>query len=169
MQAAPMEEPERYRRPSAADIFLSFEGRLDRERWLGGVALLVLVVTGTFLATWRLAEAGLIGGTAREALRVFVQVFVLVPWTAMDWKRFHDLGHPGPLALICPGLYAGSRAWDTAVPAGLPGHEAVSAALSWLQVAVALWLAYALAYLAGSPEPNPYGAPPGPPSAPETP
>jgi uncharacterized membrane protein YhaH (DUF805 family) len=148
------------RRMSAADMFLTFEGRLDRERWLGAVALLIGVLVATHLATWRLAEAGLIGGRARDAARVFVQVFLLVPWTALDWKRFHDLGAPGPLALICPGLFVASRAWDGLAPAG---DEIVRTTLSVAQGLVALWLAYALAYLAGSPEPNSHGAPPGPP------
>ncbi len=154
---------------SAADMFLSFEGRLDRERWLGGVALLILMVLAAHFTTWRLERAGMIGPTARDGIRIFVQVFVLVPWTAMDWKRFHDLGQPGSLALICPGLYVVSRAWDAPALAGLPGHEAVGAALSMAQIAVALWLAYALAYLAGSPEPNPYGASPRAPASTEAP
>ena len=163
-----MGEPEARTR-SAADMFLSFEGRLDRERWLGGVALLIVVVLAAHFATWRLVQAGIIGPMTRDGLRIFVQVFVLVPWTALDWKRFHDLGQPGPLALVCPGLYVVSRAWDAPALAGLPCHEAVGAALSAAQIVVALWLAYALAYLAGSPEPNSYGAPPGTPSPSEAP
>ncbi len=154
------------RGPSAADLFLSFEGRLDRERWLGAVALLLAVLVATHLATWRLAEAGLIGGPARDAVRVAAQAFLLVPWTALDWKRFHDLGHPGPLALVCPGLFALSRLWDAAGP---EGEEVVRTGLSLAQGIVALWLAYALAYLAGSPEPNPYGASPRAPASTEAP
>ncbi|HYF56443.1 MAG TPA: DUF805 domain-containing protein [Salinarimonas sp.] len=148
------------RRGSAVDLFLGFEGRLDRERWLGAVALLLGLLLAAHLLTWQLAEAGRIGASGREAARVAVQAFLLVPWTALDWKRFHDLGQPGALALICPGLFAVSRLWDGIGPMD---DEMVRTALSVAQGVVALWLALTLAYRAGTPAPNPYGVPPGPP------
>ena len=79
----------------AADIFLSFEGRLDRERWLGAAALFVTLVLATYAATWLLARNGAISFSAREATRTFVQIALLVPWFALDWKRFQDLGVSG--------------------------------------------------------------------------
>ena len=72
-------------------IFLSFEGRLDRERWLGAAGLFVAIVVATYLATWALAREGAISPGAREAIRTFVQIALLVPWFALDWKRFHEL------------------------------------------------------------------------------
>jgi len=148
---------------NAADVFLSLDGRLDRERWLGGVALLVLMIAATHAATWQAAAHGLMDGRTRDMARAFVQAFALAPWAALDWKRFHDIGRPGSLALVCPGLYAASRIWDAPALAALaPGHAAVAAALSWTQVLVSVWLAYALACLAGSPGPNAYGPPPRP-------
>jgi uncharacterized membrane protein YhaH (DUF805 family) len=151
-------------RKSAADMFLSFEGRLDRERWLGGVAVLVVVLLVAHGVTSRLTETGFITGAARDAARTFVQVFLLFPWTALDWKRFHDHGRPGTLALICPGLFVLSRLRDAIT--GAPGDDVGSVILGLVQIGVALWLAYVLAYRAGSPGPNRFGPPPAPPPAP---
>ena len=92
----------------AADIFLSFEGRLDRERWLGAAALFVTLVLATYAATWLLARNGAISFGAREAIRTFVQIALLVPWFALDWKRFHDLGVSGRWAMICPSPIIGA-------------------------------------------------------------
>jgi Protein of unknown function (DUF805) len=97
----------------SADAFLSFAGRLDRERWRVAVALLILANLATVGLTWWLTAQGLLPPAGRDRARLFVQVFTLVPWLAIDWKRFHDPGRPGALALICPGLYGASRLWET--------------------------------------------------------
>jgi uncharacterized membrane protein YhaH (DUF805 family) len=146
----------------AADIFLSFEGRLDRERWLGAAALFVILVLATYGATWLLGRNGAISFGAREAIRTFVQIALLVPWFALDWKRFHDLGVSGRWAMICPGLIILSRIGEWPfVAAGLgAAHEPIAAAIAWAQFAVALWLAYALAYRQGIAGPNAYGPDP---------
>jgi uncharacterized membrane protein YhaH (DUF805 family) len=147
----------------SADVFLSFEGRLDRERWLGAAALIVGLVVATYAGTWGLARGGAISLPVRDAVRAFVQTALLVPWFALDWKRFHDLGVSGRWAMICPGLIVLSRVWAwpavetwAASWAG-PAHEAVGAAIAWAQLAVAAWLAYTLAYRAGDEGPNAYG------------
>lgn len=146
----------------SADVFLSFEGRLDRERWLGAAALFVATVVATYLATWLLAHRGAISWRAAEAVRTFVQIALLAPWFTLDWKRFRDLGRSGRWAMVCPSLIMLSRAWSWPAVAARAGaaHEPVAAALAWAQLAVALWLAYALACRPGQEGPNAYGPDP---------
>jgi uncharacterized membrane protein YhaH (DUF805 family) len=145
----------------SADVFLSFAGRLDRERWRVAVALLILANLATVGLTWWLTAQGLLPPAGRDRARLFVQAFTLVPWLAIDWKRFHDRGRPGALALICPGLYGAPRLWEApAVAAHAPAHGAIETLLSWAQFGVALWLTYALALASGAEGPNPYGPDP---------
>src|SRR3954451_21377150 len=125
-------------RVRSGDIFLSFAGRLDRERWLGAAALFAAIVIATFAATWLLTSSGWISLASRDGLRAFVQVTLLVPWLTLDWKRFQDLGHSGAWAVICPSLIVLSRLWERpwiAARAGAP-HETIATALEWLQLAV---------------------------------
>lgn len=143
------------------DIFLSLEGRLDRERWLGAVAMFVGIVVATFFVTWLLARSGVIGPAARDGARAFVQVALLVPWLTLDWKRFQDLGRPGRWALICPGLIALSRLLSLpAISSRVPAPQALAEGVAWVQIPVAMWLAYALGTLRGSEGPNRYGPDP---------
>jgi len=145
----------------SADLFLSFEGRLDRERWRRAAGLFVLVNLVTVGLTWWLMAQGLLSSAGRDRARVFVQISTLVPWLALDWKRFQDRGRPGRLALICPSLYAASRLWEApTVAAHAPAHDLVEALLSLAQLGVALWLIYALAIASGTEGPNPYGPDP---------
>lgn len=148
---APAEASADPRRGSAVDLLLGFGGRLERERWLGAVALLVALAVATHLGTWLLVRVGLASPRGRDLARLGVQAFLVVPWLALDWKRFHDLALPGALALACPGLMLANRLWD----AGAAGP-----ALAWAQFALALVLAYALALRRGTPGPNRYGANP---------
>jgi uncharacterized membrane protein YhaH (DUF805 family) len=143
----------------SGEIFLSFEGRLDRERWLGAAGLFAALVIATYLATWLLWRNGALSFGACEAIRTFVQIALLVPWFALDWKRFHDLGQSGRWAMICPSLIILSRVWGWPAVAARAGslHEPVGTAMGWAQLAVAAWLAYALAYRRGTPGPNAYG------------
>ena len=145
----------------SADVFLSFKGRLDRERWRAAVALFILVNLATVGLTWWLTARGFLSPAGRDRARIFVQVFTLVPWLAVDWKRFQDRGQPGRLALICPGLYGASRLWEASiVTVHVPAHGAIEALLSWVQFGVALWLIYALALASGTEGPNVYGPDP---------
>jgi uncharacterized membrane protein YhaH (DUF805 family) len=146
----------------SGEIFLSFEGRLDRERWLGAAGLFAVIVVATYVATWLLWRNGALSFGAREAIRAFVQIALLVPWFALDWKRFHDLGHSGRWAMICPALIVVSRMWEWPAVAARAGaaREPVGHALAWAQLAVALWLAYALAYRRGQAGVNAYGPEP---------
>jgi uncharacterized membrane protein YhaH (DUF805 family) len=146
----------------SADIFLSFDGRLERERWLGAAALFVAIVTATYAVTWLLTWPGWISPGARDAVRAFVQVALLVPWLTLDWKRFHDLGRAGSWALICPSLILISRLWERPwiVDRIGPPHEILASGLDWVQLGVAVWLAYALAYLRGTEGANRFGPDP---------
>jgi uncharacterized membrane protein YhaH (DUF805 family) len=146
----------------SADLFLSFEGRLERERWLGAAAFFVAIVIATYAVTWLLTWLGWISAGSRDGLRAFVQVTLLVPWLTLDWKRFHDLGHSGVWAVICPSLILFSLVWKRPAMADRIGapHELVATGLDWLQLAVAVWLAYALAYRRGTEGPNRFGPDP---------
>lgn len=146
----------------SADIFLSFEGRLDRERWLGAAGLLVAIVVATYAATWLASSQGALSFRASEAVRTFVQIALLAPWFALDWKRFHDLGRSGRWAMVCPSLIVLSRVWAWPGVAAFAGsaHAPVGTAIAWAQLAVALWLAYALALRPGEEGPNAHGPDP---------
>lgn len=153
------------------DHFLSFEGRLDRARWILGAGLLLALVLATHAATWWLDRGGNLTAGAREGARVFVQAAVLVPWLTLDWKRFQDLGQPGRLAVVCPALFVLSHLLDLPALADLPGRGPVALALSWLQALVALVLALTLPILPGTQGPNRFGpdpreAPPDPQGSP---
>ena len=91
-----------------------------------------------------------------------MQIALLVPWFALDWKRFHDLGVSGRWAMICPSLIILARIleWPSVEARISPAHAALGSAVAWAQLAVALWLAYALAGRAGQEGPNAYGADP---------
>jgi uncharacterized membrane protein YhaH (DUF805 family) len=153
---------------SAADVFLSFEGRLERERWLGAVALLVALMLAGHFALGELASRGVILPASAESARLFLRASLLAPWIALDWKRFHDRGRTGALALICPGLFVTSQAIDHPALAGAM-RDAVAVLLSWSQLLVALWLVYALAYARGDAGDNRFGPPPRRPGPSETP
>jgi uncharacterized membrane protein YhaH (DUF805 family) len=145
----------------SADLFLSFEGRLDRARWRGAASLFVVANLATFGLTWWLTAHGFLSPAGRDQARIFVQIFTLVPWLAIDWKRFQDRGQPGRLALICPGLYVASRLCERPlIAAHAPANGVIEALLSWAQFGVALWLIYALAIASGTEGPNAYGPDP---------
>ena len=144
----------------AADIFLSFEGRLDRERWLGAAALFVTLVLATYAATWLLARNGAISFGAREAIRTFVQAPGAVVRPRLEAipgsRRLRPVGDDLPEPdhrLADPGV-ALRRSADRC------GARGARIGVAWAQLAVALWLAYALAGRAGQEGPNAYGADP---------
>jgi hypothetical protein len=64
--------------------------------------------------------------------------------------------------MICPALIIVSRIleWPSVEARIGPAHAALGSAVAWAQLAVALWLAYALAGRAGQEGPNAYGADP---------
>ena len=144
---------------SPATLYLSFDGRLDRWRWLRAVSVLAAAVVATYLGTWVLFRYGLISAFAREASRAFVQIGLLVPWFALDWKRFQDHDIPGRWALLCPALLIFGRVLE--LPGvRVPAHGFFTSLLAWLQLAVALALAYLLAWRRGVPGPNRFGPDP---------
>jgi uncharacterized membrane protein YhaH (DUF805 family) len=144
-----------------SDAYLSFEGRIARGRWRLAAAGLVAGLVLVYAATHALESSGLLGPDGRDRVRVFVQVALLGPWLALDWKRFHDLGRPGSLALACPGLFLLSLVWDRpAVAALAPAHGSLTVALSWAQGALALALVVILPFVGGTRGENRYGPEP---------
>lgn len=146
---------------SLTDLFLAFDGRLDRDRWIAAAGLLIGLILGTFVVTWMGVRGGWLSPAMRDMIRAFVQVFVLLPWLSLDWKRFQDADDPGLLALICPGLYALARLLELPlIERAMPGHEQVALGLAGVQVAVAIWLVYVLAFRSGTPGENRFGPDP---------
>jgi uncharacterized membrane protein YhaH (DUF805 family) len=143
------------------DIFLSFEGRLDRERWLGAAALLVTLVVAVYAMTWLLVRSDAIAARSSEAIRVFAQMALLAPWLPLDWKRFHDLDLAGGWAVLCPSLIVVGRTLEwPAIGERVPARDLVETSASWVQLGLAATLAYLLAYRRGTQGPNRYGADP---------
>lgn len=144
-----------------AELFLSNEGRLDRERWLGAVAALLLGIVAVTLLSWMLHRHGWIGAGARDRLRLFVGAAFAVMWVILDWKRFQDRGLPGLCALACPGLYALSALLAMlGIARQVPLHDFVTLYLGCAQFGVAVWYTIDLARLDGTPGANAYGPDP---------
>jgi uncharacterized membrane protein YhaH (DUF805 family) len=145
----------------SVDIFLSNDGRLDRERWLGAAACLILIMASIWAATWILSRAGVMIPTSRDKVRLFAWAVLVVMWVMLDWKRFQDRDLIGSFALICPGLQAVSYLLELPrVAAILPGHSAMVLFLGIVQCAVAVWYAIELGYRQGTDGYNTYGPDP---------
>ena len=144
-----------------ADLFLSPDGRLDRERWLGAVALLIALLAAASIATWLLEARGALGPGSGERVRAFLFAATMAPWTMIDWKRFQDRDMPGTWALLCPGLHAASLVaaspWLAGTALARPGFALY---LSCLQLGIAVWYVYELAWCEGMPGQNRYGPDP---------
>lgn len=156
--------------PPPGEVFLSFEGRLDRDRWLLAAGVLLLANVAAFSLSWWLEGRGAIGAGARDTIRACVAVFTMVPWAAIDWKRMHDIDQPGRLALVCPALFVAARIWELpAVAALVPGmHGTVEELIAWAQFFLALFLAYAYIFITGTPGPNRFGEDPRGSASPES-
>lgn len=144
-----------------ADLFLSPEGRLDRERWLGAVALLIGLVVVASVATWLMEARGTLAPGGGERIRAFLMAAGIAPWMMLDWKRFQDRDMPGAWALLCPGLHAASLVaaspWFASTALARPGFALY---LACLQLGVAVWYGYELAWREGTDGPNAYGPDP---------
>lgn len=148
------------------EIFLSTDGRLDRERWLGAVTFLLLSMALVWIMTWMLHRHGLVSAMSRDKARLFVMAALAVMWVILDWKRFHDRGLMGACALACPGMHVASRLIEMPqIAAIIPADEFVLLYVGCAQLGVAVWYGIDLAWLEGTQGGNAYGADPrGPPA-----
>lgn len=143
------------------EIFLSTDGRLDRERWLGAVAFLLTTMAFVWVMTWMMHRHGLVSAMSRDKTRLFIWAALAVMWVIADWKRFQDRGLMGACALACPGLYVASRLVEMPrIAAVIPADEFVLLYLGCAQFGVAVWYAIDLAWLEGTQGDNAYGADP---------
>ncbi len=139
------------------DLFLSFEGRLNRERWLGAVMFLVALFIIISLISLVLDNINVISRLNAERVRIFTWVVLMVPWLVIDWKRFHDRGKWGVCALACPlgqALYAG------AMHSSISSTSPLLLMITFMQIIIAAWYIYDLAYCVGESGANRYGVDP---------
>ncbi|MGL5115066.1 MAG: hypothetical protein ACRC7G_14845 [Beijerinckiaceae bacterium] len=87
-------------------LFLDDEGEITRRQWWIGVATLVFVqIVAQLTVVWQFAALGLDRG-----LLVFLGIAMVLPFHALNAKRFRAIGRPPLLALpgavvgICLGL-----------------------------------------------------------------
>jgi uncharacterized membrane protein YhaH (DUF805 family) len=142
------------------DQLLSFEGRLSRERWLGSVSLLVMLFVVVGIMTYALHKLNIISLTTSDRTRTFCWFMLMVPWLALDWKRFQDRGRWGAFALICPlaqcfYFLAASQSMMRIVGSSFLVHTIMT-----IQLFIGAWYAYELAYKKGDEGYNAYGAQP---------
>lgn len=134
----------------ASDMFLSFEGRLDRERFLGGCALLVTLVLMSAVWAWAGEHYGLVSAEGGSKLVVFAAASTVLPFVALAWKRFEDRGWPGFCALALPGVVIANMIWDMPSVAALaPWREEIGLWLLWAHLAVIVWFVIELGGLPG--------------------
>lgn len=146
---------------TSTDLFLSFEGRLDRARWLGAAFMLVMASCAMHLLAGLAQGLDLLrpGGTATWL--AVVGAILTVPFAAIDWKRFHDLGQPGLFALAWPLAALLDQAWERLGPGFAPGTQhALAMLVLGTRLIIFVWYVTSLAGRAGEPGANRYGADP---------
>jgi uncharacterized membrane protein YhaH (DUF805 family) len=142
------------------ELFLSFEGRLSRERWLGAVAFLIGIIVCGVAITQVLFWTGALTPSTRDKIRIFIWFMLVIPWLALDWKRFHDRGKSGAYALACPLAQMLYLALSLPVLASYAATAPLLKLTLTLQLSIALWYAYDLAYRQGDVDTNVYGVDP---------
>jgi uncharacterized membrane protein YhaH (DUF805 family) len=142
------------------ELFLSFEGRLSRERWLGAVAFLVALIVCGVVITQLLFWAGILTASTRDKIRIFIWFMLVIPWLALDWKRFQDRGRSGAYALACPLAQILYLALSLPLLAPYAATAPLIKLILTLQLSIAFWYAYDLAYRQGDVGVNAYGVDP---------
>lgn len=153
-------------------FLFGYNGRINRTQyWLGtlgaGFAGGFIVSFITFALVGAAPPSKDAAATMGPLLLVLWGVLcVALGWVAMalQWKRFHDRGRPGWLALT--PLLPVTMAFMTIVSAIVSGAHpvaAISSAAMWMMllVPINIWFFIDLGCLAGQQGPNKYGDPPG--------
>lgn len=116
-------------------ILLSDEGVISRrEWWIATAALLVVQLLAGWLAARHFGSSGL-----DRPLMLFLSISLLIPFHAVNAKRFRAIGLPAVLSLAGGGVALAS----ILAGAFLPGHP-VNIPLGLMLLGVILWFAAAL-------------------------
>lgn len=150
---------------TSVDLFLSFEGRLDRARWLGAAFVLALAFCAAFLLAALIQGAGLIRPGGAATVMAVIGAVLAVPFAAIDWKRFQDLGQPGLFALAWPLASLLDQGWERLGPGFPPAVEhSLGMLIFGARLILVVWYVTSLAGRSGEAGTNRYGADPlGPP------
>jgi uncharacterized membrane protein YhaH (DUF805 family) len=153
-------------------LLFGFKGRINRLQYWGGTIgvgvvggfLMVAVVFGTIFPAMG-NKAALGGALGFMALAIMV-IFSALGWSglSLQWKRFHDRGRPGYLAML-PMLVAVPAMFSLIghIVSGAPPEAAMMALQPYVMVSslINLWFFIDLGCLGGVNGPNKYGDPPG--------
>ncbi len=147
-------------------LFTSFKGRISRsDFWLGFLGLAVVsVVVGLTLF------AALSQGLASKIIQLLVLGVVLYVWAAVITKRLHDRGKsaiPYAIIFLAPGFVSSFMKifmiGYTPIDIGgaeiaMPGQGALI--VTYISIAVGIWMLVELGFLKGSDETNRFGQSP---------
>ena len=142
-------------------LFLSFEGRIGRFVFWGGLAVV--------LAAALLVQAGVVwffGASGELPLGLVLLSFpfyvaLLWPLAALGAKRFHDRGRPGWLGAVALGPpYLQTIADTLRLTETSEGATGLGLTLSVLTLLCLLWAIIDLGFLGGEDETNRFGPPP---------
>jgi len=147
-------------------LFTGFDGRISRRTfWLG---FLVMAVIGVAVGLGLLAI--LPSGAGLKIVQLIVLAAMCYIWAAVVVKRLHDRNKPAiPYAVI----FLGPAILNSVMKVFLIGHTAVDVAgievavpglpaliVSYVSIAVSLWMLVELGFLKGTSGDNRYGPDP---------
>jgi uncharacterized membrane protein YhaH (DUF805 family) len=138
-------------------LFLSFDGRINRAKWWAGVV--IISVINLVLGFVLYALFGL--STFSILLSLIITLVLFYPTYAVCAKRFQDRDKPGNMALygLIPLLIA-----NLLQAFGLTGTPTEINALGWICALVTwgvlIWFIIELGILKGTPGPNRFGGDP---------
>ena len=142
-------------------LFLSFEGRIGRFEFWGGLAVvLAAALLVQALVAWFYGASG--EPPLGHVLLSFPFYFALLwPLAALGAKRFHDRGRPGWLGLVARGPpYLQTIAETFHFTETSEGATGLGLALSVITLACLLGAIIELGFLAGEEDANRFGPPP---------
>ncbi len=160
---------------SLVNLLFGFQGRINRTQyWVGtlgagfaaGVLIFAVVFTSVLGASAAQSKAA--GAQLGIGLLLFVSIIMMVvSWIglALQWKRFHDRGRPGWVAMA--PLLPMTMMMVTIISGAATGANFIQVAAGanmWLLLlwAINLFFFIDLGCLPGKAEANQYGDPPGP-------
>lgn len=158
---------------SLVNLLFGFNGRINRmQYWLATIGSSFVAGMISYTVTFSMlmgASAMPKDGAAAANLGMlvaFVVICAISGWinTAIQWKRFHDRGRPGWIALapLLPTAMMVMHVVSSAA-SNAPFGQMLSGLMTWLMVLMAMGLYFfiELGCLAGNAGPNKYGNPPG--------
>jgi uncharacterized membrane protein YhaH (DUF805 family) len=138
-------------------LFTSFDGRINRAKWWGGMVIILIINIVPGFVAFQLFGLSFFG----RLLNFLIFLALLYPAYAVCAKRFQDRDKPGNMALYGLGPLL---AVSLLQALGLTGDPAQPNALGWVCALVTwgvlLWFLIDLGILKGTPGPNRFGGDP---------